>query len=405
MTEFTGERIIPGQVNPDLWNEHYSRYLFAARLCRHKRVLDVGCGAGYGTAVLGASASQVIGLDIARDAIHYARQQYSNSGATFLQATATAFPFPDRSMDLVVSFELIEHLDHWPELLDEVRRVLAPAGQFIVSTPNKTFYDESRQRSGPNPYHKHEFEFDEFRQELRKRFDHVSLFLQNHGPCIVFQPVGSATGAELHVEGTAASPQDSNFFLAVCAAVPQVGAPTFVHVPTAANVLRERSRHIILLEQELNTKNEWLETANKEHQLLVEKFRSIKNELEERNRWAAALNAELDEARTRLDERDATIAEVSAGYEDKIASLERELEQQSRWAMETQQKLDAKSTELARCVDLLHETEKTVDERTRWAQNLDKEIAALRGRLAALETSRWVRLGRALRIGPESAEK
>ena len=50
--EFTGERVIPGQVDADLLNEHLARYAFAARLARGKRVLDAGCGAGYGAAEL-----------------------------------------------------------------------------------------------------------------------------------------------------------------------------------------------------------------------------------------------------------------------------------------------------------------------------------------------------------------
>ena len=51
MSEFTGERVIPGEVDPNLWNEHFSRYAFAALFCRgRKSVLDAGCGTGYGTA-------------------------------------------------------------------------------------------------------------------------------------------------------------------------------------------------------------------------------------------------------------------------------------------------------------------------------------------------------------------
>ena len=50
MIDFTGERVIPGEVNSDLWAEHFARYAFAARFATGVRSLDVGCGAGYGTA-------------------------------------------------------------------------------------------------------------------------------------------------------------------------------------------------------------------------------------------------------------------------------------------------------------------------------------------------------------------
>jgi hypothetical protein len=48
LAEFTGERVIPGQVDADLWNEHFARYLFASRLARGRRVVDLGSGSGYG---------------------------------------------------------------------------------------------------------------------------------------------------------------------------------------------------------------------------------------------------------------------------------------------------------------------------------------------------------------------
>ena len=75
-TEFTGERVIPGQVDVNLWNEHKARYAFAARLSRHKRVLDLGCGSGYGTCDLAQFAYSVAGVDVAREALDYATQAY-----------------------------------------------------------------------------------------------------------------------------------------------------------------------------------------------------------------------------------------------------------------------------------------------------------------------------------------
>ena len=76
MAEFTGERVIPGQVDIDLMNEHVARYAFAARLARGKRVLDAGCGAGYGSAELAKVAASVLGVDVAADAVDFAREHY-----------------------------------------------------------------------------------------------------------------------------------------------------------------------------------------------------------------------------------------------------------------------------------------------------------------------------------------
>ena len=74
MIEFTGERVIPGQVDPDLWAEHISRYAFASRFAHGARVLDLGCGAGYGTAELARRARSAIGIDSAPEAIAHAKQ-------------------------------------------------------------------------------------------------------------------------------------------------------------------------------------------------------------------------------------------------------------------------------------------------------------------------------------------
>src|SRR5215467_1277008 len=83
LAEFTGERVIPGEVDVDLLNEHLARYAFAARLARGKRVLDAGCGAGYGSAELARAALSVVGIDISAEAVAYAGANYQLPNLTF----------------------------------------------------------------------------------------------------------------------------------------------------------------------------------------------------------------------------------------------------------------------------------------------------------------------------------
>jgi SAM-dependent methyltransferase len=421
LAEFTGERVIPGQVDADLFNEHLARYAFAARLSRRKQVLDAGCGAGYGSAELARKAASVLGIDRSAEAIAFARAQYLAPNLRFEEADCTALPAADGSIDLVVAFEVIEHLQDWRGFLREARRVLAPAGQFIVSTPNKRYYSESRGCSGPNPFHVHEFEFEEFRAELGEAFPHVSLFLENHTEGVVFQPASGQleSTADVRVDEAGSVPEDSHFFLAVCASRPQTGAPTFVYVPRVANVLRERERHIALLERELETKNQWLNRAtaelaqlNEDHQVVLAQFRKQIAESEERARWAERLSLDLEERGARIAQLQAEFAaeqaaarEVTEAYEAKLRELDAENEAKTRWAQETEarlgKELEDKCQELAACVELLHQAEQTIEARTAWAEKWKTRAYQLEKQTILMRESRWVKLGRKFGLGPD----
>ncbi|MGO9229074.1 MAG: methyltransferase domain-containing protein [Bryobacteraceae bacterium] len=414
MAEFTGERLIPGQVDVDLLNEHLARYAFAARLAHGKRVLDAGCGAGYGSAELAGPAASVTGADIAVSAVEFARANYHLFNLAFEQASCGQLPHPDGCFDLVVAFEVIEHLEAWREFLLEVRRVLAPSGQLVVSTPNKLYYTESRGLHGANPFHVHEFDFEEFRGALEAVFPHVTLFLENHVEGVTFQPHRPGDTIETRVDAGEAAPDESHFFLAVCAHRPQVGNPTFVYIPRAANVLREREHHIGLLEGELAQKNRWLE---KTHQDLAEfevEQRKLLSELEKSNQWADALNRELEERRARVEELQQELArqqenaqEQIRGMERQFASLEQDLVQKIEWARNLEASVEKEIAEKKRAVDMLHSTETDLADRTAWAQRLEAEAAGLReelarasGQLALYQTSRWVKLGKKVGLGP-----
>jgi SAM-dependent methyltransferase len=414
LAEFTGERLIPGQVDVDLLNEHMARYAFAARLARGKRVLDAGCGAGYGSAELAPAALSVIGIDVAPEAVELARSNYQQPNLEFELGSCTALPHGEGAFDLVVAFEVIEHLENWREFLLEVRRVLAPGGQFVVSTPNKQYYTESRGAQGANPFHVHEFDFTEFGDELRAIFPHVLLFLENHVEGVTFQPHEPGHTVEVRVDAGEPAPEESHFFVAVCAHRPQVGNPTFVYVPRAGNVLREREHHIALLEQELADKHAWWEKAqqdlaefDREHQKLLGMFRDQKEELERSNLWAAEQNRAIEESRARIVElreeaaRDQEQArQMAAEYNAKIADLERDIEAKTQWAHDRETEVQKQTAELVLAVEALHRTEKELDDRTGWALRLQEEARKLEEQVTLFRASRWVKLGRKVGLGP-----
>ena len=283
-------------MDVDLLNEHLARYAFAARLARGKRVLDAGCGAGYGSAELARTAHSVIGIDVAPEAVDSRAPHYPLPTCTSSRRSCTALPHGDASFDLVVAFEVIEHLPDWRDFLLEVRRVLAPDGQFIVSTPNKLYYTESRGPQGANPFHVHEFDFDEFRAELQRRLPARLLFLENHVEGVTFQPHeagphrGSAGGCRragarriaLLRGGLRASAADRQSDLRLRAARRQRAARARApHRPAGAGA-RRQGRLAGKAQQDLAE-------FDREHQKLLDMFREQKAELERSNRWAEEL--------------------------------------------------------------------------------------------------------------------
>jgi ubiquinone/menaquinone biosynthesis C-methylase UbiE len=387
LVEFTGERVIPGQVNDDLWSEHIARYAFACLYANGKRTLDSGCGTGYGSAELAQSAAEVTGVDIAADAIEYARANYPIAGLRFLESPCTAVPFPVESFDLVVAFEVIEHLTDQRAFLDECARVLTREGLLIVSSPNKRYYAETRAATGPNPFHEHEFEADEFVRELQRVFPNVRLLLQNRAESFAFHPAASFWPAEARIDGGGGSAEDAHFFIALCSRGQLPEPKSFVYVPKAANMLRERGLHIQALKRQL------AET--------LELFRQKTRELEERTEWAQRLDADLTTAGGRIVALQNEAAELAADYRAQLARMEQEDQIKTEWARKASAELEAKCQELAHCVGLLDAAESTVRERTIWAQTAEAQRAELAARLEMIRGSRWVKMGRTVGLGPD----
>ncbi len=386
MLEFTGERVVPGLVDPNLLNEHLARYRFAARFAAGAVVLDAGCGSGYGSAELAKSA-RVVGIDVSAEAVRHAACTFGAPGVCFLQADCETLPFADGAFDLVVAFEVIEHLEKWRNLLDEARRVLRPTGMLLVSTPNKAYYAETRATAGPNPFHVHEFECAEFRAALSAVFPHVHLWNQNHSEAIVFVPEAPSRGA-LDTAGDAA-PEHAHFFLAACSQSRLAKPEAFAWLPRAGNVLRERERHIALLEEELGQKTDWLKQTGDSHAALQRAHEDLLDELQRQNRWADRLDGELKSAGARIvalqDEAAARLAWVH-DLESQIARGRHEIERLNR---------ESESHQAA-----IVEGRRRVESLELELQRANAEIGALRDERRKIAESKWLRLGRALGFGP-----
>lgn len=334
--------MIPGAVEPDLWNEHVSRYYFAREFAHHRRLLDIGCGVGYGTDLLAAAARQSLGIDISPETIDYAIHHAQN-GAQFCVASAESLPLPHSSFDLVTAFEVIEHLSGWRDLLRETARVLTQDGVFLVSTPNKAYYAETRQNVGPNPFHVHEFELSEFQSALQAAFPHVVLFAQNHGDVMAFAGENSAGPLKGYLLSST-NLTHSHFFLAVCSKEP-MEVPAFLYAGASGNLLRERETYIHLLKQEVDSFTKELTAARGE-------LHSTKEELSSTSRELTTTRKELTSLRNEL-----------LRLQNELLRLQKEL------------------------------------------PRLRNQVEILQGEKRAAAQSKWLRLGRKLGLGPNLQER
>jgi len=153
---------------------HRARYEFARRYAQGRSVADIACGLGYGSRILrDAGAKTVTGMDLCRDAIHYARSQHGLGGITFMVTDATRISVSDSSFDVITSFETIEHVPSTYEFLTELARVLRPDGTLIVSSPNDW---------GLTNHHCHSWTPFEFMAEVAAFFEIESVWEQNLNP-------------------------------------------------------------------------------------------------------------------------------------------------------------------------------------------------------------------------------
>lgn len=184
--DFTGERYVPtegGQIR----FEHLHRYNICLEYVVDKEVLDIASGEGYGSALLATKAKKVTGVDIDPNSINHAAHSYSSMpNLTFKVGSCEEIPLVDGCVDVVVSFETIEHHDKHIEMLNEIKRVLRPNGLLIISSPNRAVYSTAHNYS--NPYHVKELDFQELDVLLKTYFSNITYYGQEAmGASFVFE--------------------------------------------------------------------------------------------------------------------------------------------------------------------------------------------------------------------------
>ncbi len=171
--EDTGERMVPEYHKKTfVHDEHINRYLVAKDLVKGKTILDIASGSGYGSSILAQTAKKVIGVDNNSSAVRYASDNYKAKNLNFMVGDAIKIPLEDNSLEIVTSFETIEHIADYNRFMEEVKRVLKPDGLFVISTPNV------REFAKGNHFHLHEFEHKELLSLIHKYFKNTKDYFQ-----------------------------------------------------------------------------------------------------------------------------------------------------------------------------------------------------------------------------------
>lgn len=299
--DFTGERLIPNKPElRHLYQEHIIRYMFATQFTKSKTVLDAGCGTGYGTfLILANGAKKVVGVDIEKKAIEYCKSNYNEKNLEFVCDDCTKLNVDDSSFDIVVSFEVIEHLLSAESFLSEVKRILKKNGVFIVSTPNKITYPSG------NPFHVTEYDKEEFLVLLKKYFLNVQILYQNYPPTIAIHD-GKKIELIEQVNGNPTETCDdiALYFIAICSDKPVKDYTNTIFLFDNKTIMLEEypviKKRIIKLERDLRSKEQELIALKSEltQHAGIKSFDIVINELNKKNE---VLRNQLDETLLKLD--------------------------------------------------------------------------------------------------------
>ena len=171
-------RIIPEETNPKFYAEHLKPYKFLENYAKGKKVLEIGCGDGYGSAYLAKVASEVVGIDYEADIILQAKDKYNAPNLRFIEMDATNLQFTDNLFDIACSFQVIEHIpeEKLIKYLSEVKRVLKKGGKFFLSTLNLNHTMKSLFTYTKNSAHCKEFRLEELKALLTSAFPTVEIY-------------------------------------------------------------------------------------------------------------------------------------------------------------------------------------------------------------------------------------
>lgn len=184
------ERMVPEFHKDTLtYAEHMTRYISAQELVKDRTVLDIASGSGYGTQLLAKSAKKVYGVDVNEPAVQYSQEYYGAKNIEYILGDGENIPLADGTVDVVTTFETIEHIKDFKKFIKEIKRVLKPDGIALVSTPNDLEFAEG------NHFHLHEFQQQELIDLLKEDFRNIKPYFQATWKTVVIGDETELSGA------------------------------------------------------------------------------------------------------------------------------------------------------------------------------------------------------------------
>lgn len=346
----TGERFLPESMSGEIALEHQHRYHLVAGLAKGRDVLDVASGEGYGSSLLASVARSVIGVDVDADAVEFATEKYASKATNlrFVTGSCSALPLADASVDLVVSFETIEHHDQHEAMLAEIKRVLRPNGVLVISSPDRHEYSDVP--GYRNPYHVKELYREEFEALLGRHFRSHQLYGQRmrHASTVFAvdaQPDASGLLANYMVDADGGTLTQSagviapRYFVAVASdadALPQLAVGTFADAREDARI-EQLGLDLGASHQRAEIAQQLLAGAQDQYRVAHEEVERLRREIVEWRKHTEGLGTRIagqDDALRQLGENHAEqlknaynegFKHAGANGEAEIASIRREL--------------------------------------------------------------------------------
>jgi SAM-dependent methyltransferase len=176
----TTERLSPGRTKTVEERVIDSVHRFAYTVVREyakpdDRLLEIGFGEGYGTEIVEPWIAEYVGVEVERDAVAHASDTYGRPTASFVHYDGARLPFDDASFDLVIAFQVLEHVPDPEAFLREAKRVTRPGRSVLMVTPNRNHRVGDGERPW-NRYHVREFSPAELAETMTSVFDVVEMF-------------------------------------------------------------------------------------------------------------------------------------------------------------------------------------------------------------------------------------